>query len=162
APPLCRVPRRATAPPSGIMWTVAVTSRCSWPARRTAPGARRSGCPARASWTGAGPPCACRGRGGRRGTAPPAGGYRGHKRGNMQAFVVNLTNGTWGRAIEVPGAAALNTGGDASVDSVSCVSAGNCTAVGNYRDGTDPLPPLRPFAVRQTNGTWGQAITAPG
>ena len=42
--------------------------------------------------------------------------------------------GSWGRAIEVPGLAALNTGGDAEVSSVSCASAGNCAAGGYYTD----------------------------
>jgi hypothetical protein len=39
--------------------------------------------------------------------------------------------GSWGRVIEVPGLRALNKGGDASVSSVSCASAGSCAAVGN-------------------------------
>jgi len=43
--------------------------------------------------------------------------------------------GPWGRAIEVPGLGALNKGGNASVFSVSCASAGNCMAVGSYTDG---------------------------
>jgi len=30
----------------------------------------------------------------------------------------------------------LNAGGNASTDSVSCVSAGNCAAVGDYTDGS--------------------------
>lgn len=38
-------------------------------------------------------------------------------------------NGVWGRAIEVPGLAALNKGG-AFVFSVSCASTGNCAAYG--------------------------------
>ena len=41
-------------------------------------------------------------------------------------------NGRWGTAIEVPGTAALNAGGDAEVTSVSCASAGNCAAGGFY------------------------------
>jgi hypothetical protein len=36
-------------------------------------------------------------------------------------------------------AAALNTGGGASVQSVSCASAGNCTAGGFYGDSTGAL-----------------------
>ena len=41
--------------------------------------------------------------------------------------------GSWGRAIEVPGLAALNTG-DADVSEVSCAPAGSCAAGGYYRD----------------------------
>ena len=40
--------------------------------------------------------------------------------------------GSWGRAVEVPGLGALNTGGQAGVASVSCGSAGSCTAGGDY------------------------------
>ena len=66
-------------------------------------------------------------------------------------------NGTWGTAIEVPGTAALNTGGRAEVSSVSCASAGNCTAGGS-------TPPLgqQVFVASEVNGTWGTAIEVPG
>jgi hypothetical protein len=42
--------------------------------------------------------------------------------------------GTWHTAQKVPGAATLNTGGNAFVQSVSCASAGNCSAGGGYTD----------------------------
>jgi Domain of unknown function (DUF1906) len=75
-----------------------------------------------------------------------------------EAFVVTQTGGIWGRLREVPGTAALNTGGDAAVTSVSCGSAGNCSAGGNYQyaDGTQV------FVVTQTGGRWGNAIEVPG
>ncbi len=73
--------------------------------------------------------------------------------------MVSERNGVWGQAIEVPGLAALNKGGPASVRSVSCGSAGNCAAGGCYRH--------RPahdqgFVVGEQNGVWGQAIEVPG
>ena len=68
-------------------------------------------------------------------------------------------NGTWGTAIEVPGTAALNQGGDAEIDSVSCASAGNCSAGGNYADSSGHG---QAFVVSQTNGTWDTAIEVPG
>lgn len=37
-------------------------------------------------------------------------------------------------AREVPGIAALNKGGRAQVNSVSCASPGNCSALGGYTD----------------------------
>jgi len=52
----------------------------------------------------------------------------------LQAFVAGEARGTWGTAEEVPGTAALNTGGDAQVLSVSCARAGDCSAGGFYRD----------------------------
>ena len=63
-----------------------------------------------------------------------AGGDYNNAAGN-QAFVVTQTNGTWGTAEEVLGTAALNTGGDAQVTSVSCAAAGQCSA-GGYYDGS--------------------------
>jgi hypothetical protein len=54
--------------------------------------------------------------------------------GPYQAFVVSEKNGSWGKAIEVPGSGALNTGGHAQVMSVSCTSAGYCAAGGYYLD----------------------------
>jgi hypothetical protein len=50
------------------------------------------------------------------------------------AFVVSEVNGTWHDATQLPGTAALNAGGIAAVDSVSCASAGNCSAGGGYLD----------------------------
>jgi len=88
-----------------------------------------------------------------------AGGFYRDGSGHGQAFVVRETNGTWGKAIEVPGSGALNAGGEASVDSVSCPSAGNCAAGGDYRDGSGHE---QAFVVRETNGTWGKAIEVPG
>ena len=50
-----------------------------------------------------------------------------------------MTGGTWGTAEEIPGLAALNQGGYAPVASVSCGSAGNCSAGGRYTDGSSNL-----------------------
>ena len=74
--------------------------------------------------------------------------------GHGQAFVANETNGTWGTAEEVPGTAALNAGGSAQAESVSCASAGNCSAGGQYTDGSGKT---QVFVVKETNGTWGVA-----
>jgi len=63
-----------------------------------------------------------------------AGGYYQDGSGHQQAFVVSEKNGSWSKAIEVPGSGTLNTGGFAQVMSVSCASAGYCAAGGNYLD----------------------------
>jgi hypothetical protein len=60
-----------------------------------------------------------------------AGGFYTGSGVTRHAFVVSETGGTWGTAQEV--AAALNKGGNAQVSSVSCPSAGNCGAGGQYR-----------------------------
>ena len=83
-----------------------------------------------------------------------AGGYYGDSSGHFQAFVVSQVNGTWHTAIEVPGTAALNQGGDADIDSVSCASAGNCSAGGYYQDSSGLQ---QAFVVSQVNGTWRTA-----
>jgi fibronectin type III domain protein len=74
------------------------------------------------------------------------------------AFVVDETNGSWGAAIDVPGTATLNTAGDADVASISCTTAGNCSAGGYYRDGSG----YQAFVVDETNGSWGTAVEVPG
>ena len=63
----------------------------------------------------------------------------GNDPNNSQGFVAAERNGRWGKAIPVPGLPALNTGGDAGVNSVSCTRAGNCAAGGAYRDGSNHI-----------------------
>jgi len=88
-----------------------------------------------------------------------AGGYYTDRSGYFQAFVVSQSNGTWGNAEEVPGTAALNTGGNAVVNSVSCASAGKCSAGGYYVNGSGQI---EAFVVSLVNGTWGTAEEVPG
>jgi len=92
------------------------------------------------------------------GNCAAGGGYT-DRRGNGQGFVVVERNGRWGQAIEVPGLAALNTGGLADVSEVSCASAGNCSAGGDY---TDRSFNEQGFVVSQRRGRWGKAIEVPG
>ena len=87
-----------------------------------------------------------------------AGGYYYNSRG-QQGFVVSELNGTWGKAIEVPGLAALNADGSAEVVSVSCDAAGDCAAAGNYKDSRKHH---QGFVVSDLNGTWSKAIEVPG
>jgi hypothetical protein len=78
---------------------------------------------------------------------------------HAQAFVATERKGAWGAAVQVPGVAALNLGGDARVQGVSCGSAGECAAVGYYRDGSghDQV-----FVVSEKRGVWGSAVEVPG
>ena len=78
--------------------------------------------------------------------------------GNASAIAAAGPAGSWGRAIEVPGLAALNTGGLAEVTSVSCGSAGNCAAGGDYFDHGGE----QGFVADERNGVWGTAIEVPG
>ena len=95
-----------------------------------------------------------------------AGGYydvgqAGSPARDLQAFVVDETGGTWGRAQEVPGTAALNAGADAQVTSVSCASPGNCAAGGTYAGASTSLT-QQAFLVNETDGTWDNAEEVPG
>ena len=54
--------------------------------------------------------------------------------GHLAGVVAGQADGTWQNAIEVPGTATRNRGGAAFVTSVSCASAGNCSAGGYYTD----------------------------
>jgi hypothetical protein len=91
-------------------------------------------------------------------------GYRPSGRKIFQAFVVSEVHGTWRKAEEVPGTAALNKRGDAAVTSVSCGSAGNCSAGGYYASGHHPAGGaiIRAFVVSEVHGTWRKAEEVPG
>jgi hypothetical protein len=86
-----------------------------------------------------------------------AGGYYGVPN-KERSFVVTQTNGTWGTAEQVPGTAALNAGGVARVESVSCAAPGDCSAGGIYEAHSSE----QAFVVTQTDGTWGTAEEVPG
>jgi hypothetical protein len=87
------------------------------------------------------------------------GGFYVDRSFNEQAFVLNQTAGTWGTAQPVRGLPALNAGGEARVEGLSCGSAGNCTAGGYY---TDSSHHRQAFVVTETAGTWGTAEHVPG
>src|SRR6266851_1471301 len=88
-----------------------------------------------------------------------AGGFYADGSGNEQAFVVSEQKGVWGRAIEVPGSAALNKGRIAVVSSVSCAAAGTCAAGAFYTDGSGSR---QAFVVSEQQGVWARAIEVPG
>ena len=73
--------------------------------------------------------------------------------------VTALAAGRWGSAQPIPGLAALNAGGSARVEHLSCASPGNCAAGGSYQDAAhhDQV-----FAAIEANGTWGMATAIPG
>jgi hypothetical protein len=88
-----------------------------------------------------------------------AGGFYVDGSSNEQAFVVNEVNGTWGTAAEVPGSAAFNQGGSAWTNSVSCASAGNCSAGGFYKDASGLT---QAFVANEVKGMWHTAKEVPG
>jgi hypothetical protein len=72
-----------------------------------------------------------------------------------QPLVVNEVNGTWQKAIPVPGVLSLNTRKNGFVSSVSCTRPGDCSAGGRYLGPHGP----RAFVVDEVNGRWHRAIT---
>jgi LPXTG-motif cell wall-anchored protein len=78
--------------------------------------------------------------------------------GGYEAFTMTSTDGVWGQ-----GTPALFADGvqldspNSEFRSVSCASAGNCTAVGRFRNVGDRD---EAFTMTSTNGVWGQATPA--
>jgi hypothetical protein len=88
-----------------------------------------------------------------------AAGTYADSHGDGQAFVVSQRAGRWGQAHEVPGSGSLNSGGNAGVSDLACVSAGNCEAAGYYTDGSHKG---HVFTASERNGTWHRAYQVPG
>jgi hypothetical protein len=88
-----------------------------------------------------------------------AGGHYTNGARQAEAFVVSQRHGIWGKAGRVPGLAALNKGGGASIESLSCAAAGGCSAAGTYTDGAGNS---QEFVVSQRHGIWGTARPVPG
>src|SRR5207302_1424514 len=75
--------------------------------------------------------------------------------GFRRGLVLTETAGTWATGVEasLPGNAASNP--KVSIGSVSCASAGNCSAVGNYNDSSGHPQGL---LLRETAGTWATGV----
>ena len=92
-----------------------------------------------------------------------AGGFYTDGSDKLQAFVVDETNGSWGNAIEVPGTATLNSGGQRRGE-LGLVSHGRQLRRrrllhGRLRFATGHS---HAFVVDETNGSWGNAVEVPG
>jgi hypothetical protein len=84
--------------------------------------------------------------------------------GGGQPFVATETNGTWGNAEVVPGAARLNSGADGGSTTLSCPRPGDCAVAGYYGVGQagSKVYNLEVFVDSQSNGKWGRAEEIPG
>jgi hypothetical protein len=89
------------------------------------------------------------------GNCAGGGWYTNGLSGFYHAFVVNETNGKWGKAEQVPGTAKFVIRYVNAVSSVSCTSVGNCAAGGAYGY-------TQAFVVAERNGRWRMAEEAPG
>ena len=87
-----------------------------------------------------------------------AGGSYGNG-SHQTAFIVNEKNGVWGERILVPGLNALNKGHSSYVQTIACVSKGNCAASGTYSDAAGDA---ESFLVNEMSGKWGKAVAVHG
>lgn len=79
--------------------------------------------------------------------------------GNFEGLLLAQTGGTWSAGVEAPlPAGAATTSQSVNLPSVSCVAAGNCTAVGSYVDGAGHSQAL---LLTEISGAWAQGIVAP-
>lgn len=84
-----------------------------------------------------------------------AGGYyQAGGPGKLQAFVIDETNGTWGKRVLLSGAG-LRASHLAQIEGIGCSSAGNCSASGTDLVGAS----YQLFAVTEASGHWGHAVT---
>jgi LPXTG-motif cell wall-anchored protein len=87
-----------------------------------------------------------------------AGGAFKNVSGNGEAFTMTSTNGVWANAQPAVFAAGVqNTSPQGDINSVSCASAGNCTAAGGFANvggGNEA------FTMTSTNGIWANAQPA--
>lgn len=78
---------------------------------------------------------------------------------DWNGWLMDETNGVWRADRQVPGLAALNTGGTAMANAVSCVAPGDCVAGGFYMTKSGSY---HPFVVSEKHGVWGKAQTVAG
>jgi hypothetical protein len=91
-----------------------------------------------------------------------AGGSYSDSDHHVQAFTATSKDGRWSSATELPGLGALNTNGNAGVESLSCASAGNCAASGHYYTPGSPASLQHGFVASERDGRWSDAIQVPG
>src|SRR5439155_18653353 len=84
-------------------------------------------------------------------------GYYVDSSGHSQGLLLTETAGTWATGVEasLPAGAGSNPG--ASPNSVSCTSAGNCSAVSSYDDSSGHGQGL---LLSESAGTWATGVEA--
>jgi len=87
-------------------------------------------------------------------------GAYGVSTGSYQGLLLTETNGSWATGTEapLPANATPRVSQFVRLLSVSCASAGNCTAVGSY---TDNASASQGLLLTETNGTWAAGTEAP-
>jgi hypothetical protein len=77
--------------------------------------------------------------------------------GNIRGLLLNETGGVWATGVEAAPPANGDSPPEVLVSSVSCASAGNCTAVGSYRDSSHNTQGL---LLSETAGVWATGVEA--
>jgi len=78
--------------------------------------------------------------------------------GASSDFLLSEKSGSWGKAQQIPGLAALaGRDGTAQITSVACPVSGYCVAVGFYGNTA-----THAFVAQETRGAWGNAAQVPG
>ena len=77
--------------------------------------------------------------------------------GHFQGLLLTESAGTWAARVEATLPAGAATDPDVSINSVSCPSAGNCGAVGVYRDSSNHYQGL---LLTESAGTWAAGVEA--
>jgi hypothetical protein len=88
-----------------------------------------------------------------------AGGFYIDSGKHDQSWLAVQHNGKWENAFEVPGTAALNAGGDGSLVSISCPSAGNCAATGDYEASSGAI---EVWVASEHGGHWAKGTAVRG
>ena len=78
--------------------------------------------------------------------------------GTSSDFLLSEKSGSWGKAQQIPGLAALaGRDGFAAITSIACPASGYCVAVGSYGSTT-----THAFVAQETRGAWGSPVQIPG
>ena len=86
------------------------------------------------------------------GTAPDSNGH-------SEILFTQIQGRAFSLPVFLPGIVALNVGGTALDNSVSCASDANCVVVGHY---TDAVGRWQPFIAEKSGGVWQNAMPVPG
>ena len=78
--------------------------------------------------------------------------------GNQQGLLLSETRGTWAPAMKATLPAGTGSNPEVTINSVSCVSAGNCSAVGSYNDSSGHEQGL----LLETTQTLTVSLAGPG
>ena len=94
------------------------------------------------------------------GNCSAVGTYEDSTAGAYEGVLLSETGGTWAAPVEMSLPAGTPAGAAAFLDSVSCASVGNCTAVGHYYYYSTSDLAFRGLLVSETAGSWSTAVEA--